>query len=141
MQGLSHEEMLIEASSAFIGAAERFDVSKNARLTSYAWFSVMSALQQLCQNEGALLPMTTAASRELLRLSQAESQLRQKTGMDPTIAETAAQVSNCMQHSDRFVSCAWMKRVSPRQCMRESGTLVLSWVTEVSACYCVIGMS
>ena len=97
MQGLSREELLIEASSAFIKAAERFDVSKNARLPSYAWFAVMAALQQLCQDEGALLPMTTSASRHLVRMSQAESQLRQKTGEDPTLAEIAAQVRDGTQ--------------------------------------------
>ena len=97
MQGLSHEELLIEASSALIKAAEKFDVSKNARLTSYAWYAVMSALQQLCQNEGALLPMTTSASRDLSRMSQAESQLRQQMGKDPTIADIAARVSDGMQ--------------------------------------------
>ena len=134
MQGLSHEEMLIEASSAFIGAAERFDVSKNARLTSYAWFSVMSALQQLCQNEGALLPMTTSASRELSRLSQAESQLRQRTGMDPTIAEIAAQVSN--GHAAALMALSG-RGACHLQGMRESGELMLSWMTEGLACCCV----
>ena len=88
---------MIEASSAFITAAERFDASRNARLPSFAWFHVMDALQRLCQNEGALLPVSTSATRHIRRLSEAESQLRQKTGEDPSLAEIAAQVSNGMQ--------------------------------------------
>lgn len=83
----------MEAKSSLIRVAEKFDVSKNARLTSYAWFDIMSSLQQLCHNEGALLPMARSALRDLIRLDRAEAALVQQTGNDPTLQEVAARVS------------------------------------------------
>lgn len=42
---MSQEELFVEAKTAFIRAAEKFDVGKKARLTSFAWFDVTGALQ------------------------------------------------------------------------------------------------
>lgn len=83
----------MEAKTTLISVADRFDASKHARLTSFAWFHVVSHLQQLCQSEGALLPMTSSANRDLARLDQAESDLSQQTGQGPTLAEAATKVS------------------------------------------------
>ena len=98
-QGVSEEELLVEAKTMFIRAAEKFDVSKNARLTSYAWYDVMSGLQQLCQNEGALLPMARSALQDLAKLDKAEVALTQQTGRDPTLTEVATRVSGCTLHA------------------------------------------
>ena len=89
----------MEAKTSFIRAAEKFDVSKNARLTSYAWFDVMSTLQQLCQNEGAMLPMGRTALQDLAKLGKAEAALTQQTGRDPTLTEVAARVSGSTLHA------------------------------------------
>ena len=94
MQGVSNEDLLVEAKSSLIRVAEKFDAGRNARLTSYAWFDIMSSLQQLCQTEGALLPMARSALRDLIRLDRAEAALVQETGNDPTLQEVAARVSN-----------------------------------------------
>lgn len=83
----------MEAKTTLIGVAEKFDASKNARLTSFAWFHIMSNLQQLCQNEGALLPISTSAVRDIVRLEQAEIAFSQQRGREPTLAEAAAKVS------------------------------------------------
>ncbi len=89
---MTQEELLVEAKTSLIGAAEKFDVSKNARLTSYAWFDIMRCLQRLCQNEGALLPMARSALHDLYRLDKAEKELSQQNATDPTLSEVAAKV-------------------------------------------------
>lgn len=83
----------MEAKTSFIRVAEKFDVTKNARLTSYAWFDIMSSLQQLCQREGALLPMARSALQDLTKLDRAEEALLQQRGANPTLNEVAARVS------------------------------------------------
>lgn len=86
----------MEAKSSLIRVAEKFDVSKNARLTSFAWFDIMSSLQQLVRNEGALLPMARSALQDLSRLDRAETALAQQTGTDPSLCEVAAKVSKAV---------------------------------------------
>ena len=85
----------MEAKTSLIKSAEVFHVSKGARLTSFDWFRIMEALQQLCQNEGGRLPITASAARDIARLKQAETELSQQTGRSPTLAEAAAKVSMC----------------------------------------------
>ena len=92
LQGVTQEELLVEAQTSLIGAAEKFDVSKKARLTSYAWFDIMRCLQRLCQTEGALLPMARSALHDLYRLDKAEKALSQQNASEPTLSEVAAKV-------------------------------------------------
>jgi len=89
---VDEEELLFEAKSTFISMAERFDVSKKARLTTFAWAQIMTKLQQLCDNEGALLPMSISAHRDTALLERAEDELSQRTGRSPSLAEVAAKV-------------------------------------------------
>ena len=95
VQGVNQEELLVEAKTSLIKSAEVFDVSKGARLTSFAWFRIMEALQRLCQNEGTRLPITASAARDIARLKQAETELSQQTGRSPILAEAATKVSMC----------------------------------------------
>ena len=92
-QGVSDDELLLEARSSLIRVAEKFDVSKNARLTSFAWFDIMNSLQRLVRSEGALLPMARSALQDLSKLDRAEVALAQQTGKDPSLNEVAAKVS------------------------------------------------
>ena len=92
MQGVDQDELFFEAQSTFISMAERFDASKKARLTTYAWAQIVSNLQRLCESEGALLPMSASANRDTVKLERAENELSQQTGNSPSLAEVAARV-------------------------------------------------
>ena len=92
VQGVDHDGLLFEARSTFISMAERFDGSRKARLTTFAWAQIMSNLQRLCESEGALLPMSVSANRDTSKLERAENDLSQQTGRSPSLAEAAAKV-------------------------------------------------
>lgn len=43
-QGVSQDELMVDAQQELLRAAERFDASKGARLTTYAWHNIMNRL-------------------------------------------------------------------------------------------------
>lgn len=47
VQGVSAEELLVEAKDALLRAAEDFDPKKGTRLTTYSWFGVMHRLTKV----------------------------------------------------------------------------------------------
>ena len=116
LQGVDQDELFFEAKNTFISMAERFDASKKARLTTYAWAQIMSNLQHLCENEGALLPMSVSANRDTVKLGRAENELSQQTGDSPSLAAVAAKVIGPC-----FVTyyCSWCRQ----------STTVLQWAS------------
>jgi len=43
-QGVSQDELMVDAQQELLRAAERFDASRGARLTTYAWHNIMNRL-------------------------------------------------------------------------------------------------
>ncbi|KAK9901360.1 hypothetical protein WJX75_008352 [Coccomyxa subellipsoidea] len=110
-QGVSREELMMEAQQELLRVASIFDASKGARLTTYSWYSIMARLttaniptprmKPICtllllplivRTEGGLLPMSQQAEVLARRMDRMEGLLGQTLGRTPTLSEIAAKI-------------------------------------------------
>ncbi|BDA45338.1 RNA polymerase sigma factor SigA [Coccomyxa sp. Obi] len=91
-QGLSRDELLMDAQQELLRVAEDFDPSKGARLVTYAWAYIFMRLSRVVGEEGGLLRLPRRAHYLLRKMSEVEGTLSQTLGRKPTLAEVAAQV-------------------------------------------------
>lgn len=51
-QGMTQAELMVEAKQELLRVAEMFDASKGARLTTYAWYYIMSRITRVGHTSG-----------------------------------------------------------------------------------------
>ncbi|EIE20102.1 hypothetical protein COCSUDRAFT_44070 [Coccomyxa subellipsoidea C-169] len=91
-QGMTQAELMVEAKQELLRVAEIFDASKGARLTTYAWYYIMSRITRMVMKESGLLPMSGALQQLARRMKTVEDNLSLSLGRNPTLAEIAAHV-------------------------------------------------
>ena len=99
MQGLDVDDLMMEGYASLIRAAQDFDASRGARLSSYAWIVIWHDLQLLVSQQGDLISIPRSAREEIVRMWHAEVELAHQLGRPPTLLEVASKVGDsCIVH-------------------------------------------
>ena len=92
-RGVPLMDLIQEGSIGLLTAARKFDHRLDYRFSTYATKWIRQGISRYLMNHGALIRIPEHTAEQLRRIQYAASQLRQETGMEPTVAELGEKLS------------------------------------------------
>lgn len=92
-RGVPLMDLIQEGSIGLLTAARKFDHRLDYRFSTYATKWIRQGISRYLMNHGALIRVPEHTGEQLRRIQYAASQLRQETGMEPTVAELGEKLS------------------------------------------------
>lgn len=90
-QGLPLLDLIQEGNIGLIKAIDTYDINKNYRFATYAFYSIQTSILDALYTQGRMIRLPNEIRRNLIMLEKAQTQLYSKLRREPTIGELAFQ--------------------------------------------------
>jgi RNA polymerase primary sigma factor len=101
--GVPVEDLINAGNIGLIGAARRFDATRNVRFTTYAAFWVRKSILEAIAGESRVVRLPAYHTQMQREIFSAESNLRRHLGRKPTRAELADHLSMSLRRLERLL--------------------------------------
>jgi RNA polymerase primary sigma factor len=101
--GVPIEDLVNAGNIGLIGAARRFDATRNVRFTTYAAFWVRKSILEAVAGESRVVRLPAYHTQMQREIFSAESTLRRRLGRKPTRAEVADHLSMSLRRLERLL--------------------------------------
>lgn len=98
-RGLPLSDLIEEGNIGLIKAAEKFQLSKNCKFSTYATWWIRQAIERALMNQPRVIRLPVHIVENINKLNKSLKKLRQKDGKEPSIEE----VSEDMEFPARYV--------------------------------------
>ena len=101
--GVPVEDLINAGNIGLIGAARRFDATRNVRFTTYAAFWVRKSILEAVSGESRVVRLHAYHTQMQREIFSAEGTLRRRLGRKPTRAELADHLSMSLRRLERLL--------------------------------------